>query len=64
MDAFTNCNRKQAFPDKKSADAALAGMKRAIHARGEKVQGNPVTFKCKTCYGSWHIGRKNGRRGR
>jgi hypothetical protein len=63
MDAITNCNRKEAFATKAEAEKELAALKRRIRDRGEKIQGNPVSFKCRTCYGKWHIGRKKGRRG-
>ena len=63
MDPFTNCTWKDPYPDKTAAQAALASMKRKAAARGEKITGSPGTFKCKMG-GHWHIGRRNGRRGR
>ena len=63
MDPFTNCARKDPYPDKAAAQLALAGMKRVLAARGEKITGNPGAYKCKMG-GHWHIGRRNGRRGR
>lgn len=63
MDPFTNCGRKDSYPNERAAKAALAGMKRSRAARGEKIIGNPGAFKCKMG-GHWHIGRRNGRRGR
>lgn len=64
MDALTNCGRHEAFESKRAAQAALASMKRRIRNRGDKVVGSPGVFKCKTGASHWHIGRRNGRRGR
>ena len=63
MDPFTNCARKDSFPDKTTAREALAGMIRNKTARGEKITGSLGAYKCKLG-GHWHIGRRNGRRGR
>jgi hypothetical protein len=63
MDPITNCARKDSYPDRKTARAALAGMKRAKTARGEKITGTLGVFRCKMGR-HWHIGRRNGRRGR
>jgi hypothetical protein len=60
MDPFTNCARKDRYPDKASAARALA----AMYARGGVV-GRPVAYRCKVAGTGrhWHIGRVNGRRG-
>jgi hypothetical protein len=61
LDAITNCLRKDPYPDEKAARAALAGMKRAKAARGEKIVGDLRAFRCKMGR-HWHIGTRDGRR--
>lgn len=64
MDPITNCERHEAYETKELAQAALTSMKYRLQRRGEKLQGAPKAFKCKTGKAHWHIGRRNGRRGR
>ena len=64
MDALTNCARHDPFETKEEAQAALTAMKYRLKRRGEKLKGTPVVFKCKTGTRHFHIGRRNGRRGR
>jgi hypothetical protein len=64
MDALTNCERHEPFETKAAAQAALTSMKYRMRRKGEKVQGVPTVFKCKAGKAHWHIGRRNGRRGR
>lgn len=63
MDAVTNCLRHDAYPDRKAALAALAAMKASLKRRGVKLAGRPVAYRCAVGR-HWHIGRRNGRRGR
>lgn len=63
MDPFTNCARKDPYPDKETARAALADMIRSKRDRGEKITGSLTTYKCKMGR-HFHIGRRGGRRGR
>lgn len=64
MDAITNCQRHDAYETKEEAQAALTSMKYRLRRKGEKLQGTPTVFKCKAGKSHFHIGRRNGRRGR
>lgn len=64
MDALTNCARKERFATRAEAAAALAQWRAAsASGRAAKITGTPRAYRCKTGR-HWHIGRRNGRRGR
>lgn len=63
MDALTNCARKERFPTKAAAQAALARWRAAVRAgSAPKITGTPRAYRCKTGK-HWHIGRLGGVRG-